>query len=137
MADLIPVEADVQHQAGATLLNGIAGAAITAGDPVYIDASDNNEVKVADANLSAAAAAGVGIAVNSAAEGQPVQYQTSGDLDLGVTLAIGTIYTVSPDGGIQPHGDLATGDFTCILGIGKTTALLNMNVFAGGVVIPA
>lgn len=118
----------------------IAGATITAGQSVYLD-SATNTVKLADANASQAAAAAVGIATHAALSGQPVRvmggrggYITIG---AGAAPAVGTIYVVSATaGGIAPHGDLATGAYTTILGVGASTNRIQLDVFVSNSVVP-
>lgn len=137
MADLTITAASVAPSTGATYKDGIAGDTITQGMPVYEDVADNKRWKKADANLSAAAAAGIGIAVNAASPDQPLRIQNGGDMNLGATLAIGTIYIVSGTaGGICPAADQATGWFTTILGVAKTTSILTIFLKAAGVAKP-
>lgn len=92
--------------------SGIAGEAISAGQPLYIKATDSKLYR-ADANVTTAEAACVGIAVNSAAAGQFVHYWgfTHGqEINLGATLTVGQIYLVSFNvGAIMPVSDYATG----------------------------
>ena len=133
MADL-SVPATVAPQSNATFSFGTAGEAITAGQPVYVDSTDSNKIKRADADGTSATAAAKGIAVNSAATGQPVDYQTGGDINLGATLVRGQVYILSPDKGISAAADLANPDYTTILGVAKTYQLLTVKPFASGAI---
>lgn len=89
---------------------GIAGAAITIGQPLYYDTGAESW-KLADANVLAASYVG-GIAGSSAASGQQVIVITEDpDLTLGVTLDMSyPIYVLSATaGGIAPANDLGAG----------------------------
>jgi len=107
-----------------------AGATITAGKVVYLDKSDS-EWKLADANASVTTAGkdGLAIALNGASDGQALEIQTEGDIDIGGTAALRSVYTVSSTaGGIQPHGDISAGEYTSIVGLAITTTRLRMAI---------
>lgn len=133
MPDLSITAANVVPAAGAPLISGIAGAAITPGQPVYVDPADNL-VKLANANNAAAVARSpVGLAVNTAATGQVVAYQREGDLALGSVLSRGVAYYLSRTSGrIAPFGDLTTGDFPVLLGIARSATVLNVTIREAG-----
>lgn len=134
MADLSPTAGSVLKYSGATVVyDGVAGDTITAGMPVYKDATDSDALKPCDADVLATAAA-VGIALNGASDGQPVAYQTGGDIDLGCTLVVGVIYVVSTGAGkICPEVDLGSGDFFTLLGIAIAANKLRLNINAPGI----
>lgn len=137
MADLTVTAASVVPGTGAILEKMTAGAAITAGQTVYKDASDSNKAKLFDAD-SATAAARVfyGIAVCNAASGQPVVVQTAGNLTIGATVAVGVAYYASDTpGGICPFADLEAGDYPTIIGIGISTTQIKVGSLAAGVVM--
>ena len=73
--------------AAATFENGIAGAALTAGQPVFLDAATNT-YRPADTNATAPEAVVRGIALHAAAVGQPIRVQTGGTLTIGAGAAI-------------------------------------------------
>tara|TARA_R100000808_G_scaffold19496_1_gene42298 strand:+ start:14236 stop:14646 length:411 start_codon:yes stop_codon:yes gene_type:complete len=136
MADLTITASDVVPPA--TGVNaGTAGEAILAGQSVYLDSTDSNKVKLADADNTAATAAAVGIAVNSAPKaGQPVSYVTLGDLTV-TSATVGEIYVVSGTaGGVAPEADLATNDYVTILGIGKTATSIAVKVHVSEIQVP-
>lgn len=134
MADLSITAANVVKYSNATTRTGTAGAAITAGDVLYLDTT----MKLAQADTATKAAA-VGIALNDAASGQPVVYLVSGGINPGATVAIGTVYVVSDNaaGAIAPVADLASEDYVTILGVGTTTSRIEVNINVSGVAIPA
>lgn len=137
MADLIITAASVAPGTGAITEKLTAGAAITAGQTVYKDASDSNKAKLFDAD-SATAAARVyyGVAVCNAASGQPVVIQTAGPITIGATVAVGVAYYASDTpGGICPFSDLESGDYPTIIGIGISTTQIKLQAIAAGVVI--
>src|SRR5688572_30418281 len=133
MADISITAANVASGAassGVKTITGRAGGTITAGMPVYADASDNGDFKAADNNVSAALANVVGIALHGAADGQPLTIQTEGDINLGATLVVGETYVLSANaGGIAPIADISTNYVTGI-GIARTAAILQLKINA-------
>lgn len=134
MPDLAVVAADVVYT-GSTIERGTAGATITAGQAVYYDTSNENWA-LADADALASVTR-VGIALHGASAGQPITVaRPKGDIDLGVTITVGTVYVVSTTaGGIAPLSDLLSGDFVCILGVGTAADKLSMSIFESGVAV--
>ena len=121
-------------------VTGVAGADLTAGQSVYLDASTNT-YKLADSNASQATAQAVGIATHAALTGQPVKLQggRGGYLTLGAGAApaVGTIYCVGATAGsIVPSADLTTGDYVTVLGVGATTNRIQLDVFISNSVKP-
>lgn len=111
----------------------ISGATITAGMPVYIDPADGL-VKIADNNVSSTLANVYGIALNGASSGQPVSICTEGDVNLGATLAVGETYALSATAGaICPEADVVSTNFMTLLGVARTTALLQLKLNVTGV----
>lgn len=136
MADLTVTAASVIAGSNAKTVAGTFGATITAGKAVYQDTSDN-KWKLADANLSAAAAVLGGIALNGGSDGQPALIQTGGNINPGATVVVGTIYVLSATaGGICPAADLVSGMYTNIVGIGTTSSNIAMQVQNGLVAVP-
>lgn len=127
MADLTVTAANVVHDVNATYGVGTAGVSITAGQLLYLDANTNT-MKLADSITSLAVASCLGVALHAAASGQPIKYQTGGDINVGATLAVGTVYVVSGTvaGNIAPAADLATGWFTMVLGVAKSASILTL-----------
>lgn len=122
-ADVSITAANVVHDINATYATGIAGATITAGQPLYLD-SGTNTLKLCDANASQAAASCVGISLHGAASGQPIKYQTGGDITIGGTLTVGGVYVCSGTAGsVAPVADLATGWYTTVILIGRTASI--------------
>jgi hypothetical protein len=138
MADVVVTAANVLASSGAQKKNGTLGATATAGQAVYRDASDG-KMKLADANLSAAAADVRGILLTGGADGQPCQYiEEDDDFTPGFTVTVGTIYVLSGTaGGIAPAADLATGMYPAVLMIGKSATKVVLKIVKGGVVVPA
>ena len=134
MADVVVTPANVQTSSRAVLnYNLIAGATITAGQPVYVDPDDNNAVKPVDNDASATAANVVGIAVNGAADGQPVTICTRDpDFTPGFTSTVGAVAcTSSTAGGITvTPADNTTGKRVSVLGVMTATNKMNLNIAA-------
>lgn len=140
MADLSVTAANVLKGAGSRVKieNGIAGAAATAGQTVYRDATDN-KFKVADADSGTSAARATrGIALNGAAANQPLAVQTDGPYTAGGTVVVGTIYVQSDTpGGIMPAADLEAGDYVTVLGVGISATQIDLNIHVSGVAVPS
>jgi hypothetical protein len=137
MADLVLTAANVAAGTGARVEHGTAGAAVTAGQVVYAD-SATNTYKLADNNSGTAdARVPAGIALHAAASGQPLAILTAGLITIGATVAIGTIYVLSATaGGIAPAADLASGNYSSVLGIATTAAMIDVNIDTSGVAVP-
>lgn len=131
MADLSITAASVANLSGkGAQANGTAGGTITAGMPLYKNASN---ALVAAANTSALLADVEGIALNGASTGQPVTYQTKGNINLGATLAVGKVYVLSAAGLISPVDDVVATDFVTVLGVAVTAANMKIGIVSGGV----
>ena len=136
MADLTITAANVIAASGARRKNGTAGATITAGQIVHINPATNRYV------LSDADAEGIGdvtefaIALNGAADGQPLQVALGGDITLGAVMTAGTSYYLSPNaGGIAPREDVLSGDNVILLGIARSTSVLKLKPIISGVTL--
>ncbi len=131
MADITVTAANVLRVSG-DVLEGTAGATITAGQALYQDPADG-EYKLCDNdNASSTVRTFKGIALNGCSDGQPVHVQISGVINMGATLAVGTIYTTSATaGGVAPSSDLSSGEYTSIIGVALTAANLEF-VKSGG-----
>jgi hypothetical protein len=139
MADLSPTAASVKLKSGGTPIPGVAGATIVRGDAVYLDASVN-KYKLADNNVSDAVAKAVGIALNDAADGQPIDVAGRGVIE-GMGCVNGVAYFVSVNAGkIAPHADLASTNRMFFLGQGSSVAgelFFQPLVLAAATVVPA
>jgi hypothetical protein len=116
MADLTVTAASVLWTSGSKI-PGIAGAAVTAGQAVYLD-STTSTLKLAQADGTAAEAAAVGIALHAAGTGQPLVYADQGSvINIGATTTKATTYMVSATaGGVAPQADLTSGQRISRLG---------------------
>lgn len=128
MADLSITAANVLKSATAQTATGTAGATITAGQALYIDTSDSNKLKLAQATSTKYAFAG--IALHAAASGQPIAYVTQdAELTIGATVAVGVVYGLSDTaGGICPVADNGSGDYATVIGIGVSTTKISVLV---------
>ncbi len=115
MADLTVTATSVVPSTG-TIGTGTLGETCTAGQAVYLKASDLKLWK-AQADGTAAEADAVGILLNGGAAGQSANYVTSGPMVVGATTAAGVFYYVSAGaGGIGVVGDLASTNKVVSLG---------------------
>lgn len=136
MADLTVTAANVLAGTNAIKKTVKAAAAITAGQPIY-RASDGRYGVVDSDSATAEARVPAGIALNNAGANQPVIMQTAGDITIGATLAVGTIYVASDTaGGIMPVADLETGDYVTIIGVAISTSVLRLAITSSGVAVP-
>lgn len=136
MADISITAANVLASATGRVVHGAAGATITAGQAVYLDTADGR-YKLADSNgASALIRTPVGIALNGAANGQPLAVQNSGPITIGGTLTAGVAYYLSDTpGGICPVADVGSGEYATVLGIATSTSVLDLNIQASGVAL--
>ncbi len=125
MTDLVITAANVEAVPTTVPLKfGIAAEAITAGQAVHKLTSDGL-IYLSDADHATVAKRTVnGVAMNSAAAGQPVGYAGPGDtINIGATLTQGEIYVLSgAAGGVAPEADLSSGEQVCIIGVGLSAA---------------
>jgi len=138
MTDVSFTGTDVKKSSGQVGL-AVSAETIAAGDPVYIDDSDNL-MYVADASTadSPAATDTLGVALGGGATGQTVPYAkgqgTKVDFGTGVFTA-GVFYFVSPSEGIMPAGDLASTNYSIQLGYAETTDILVLQPVIAGVAL--
>lgn len=138
MPDLVITPANVLASGNAKLRRGVAGATITAGQTLYEDPTDNNRLKLADADGSATTANVAGVALHGAAAGQPITFtDEDDDFTPSATMTPGGIYVLSGTaGGIAPVADLASGDFTSVLMVAKSATRAILRTINSGVQVP-
>lgn len=136
MADITFTPAAVVKGSGASVAEGVAGATITPGRPIYKDTDDSNKYKACDADAAATASCD-GIALNSADDGQPIDFITLGDLTFGTGVFIaGEVYTVSGNpGGVGPHSDRGAGEYVTVLGVATSTTTIAVKIINSATVI--
>ena len=134
MADVSITPANVLKGSDALDEDGLAGATIEAGQVVYKDSDSKFQLTDTDSGTAAAKVA-YGIALNGAADGQPLKVQRGGRITIGGTLVPGTAYYASETpGGIQPGTDLATED-VAFLGHAVDAAVLDLRIYNTGVTV--
>jgi hypothetical protein len=111
------------------------GATVAVGQPLALSAG---KYILADANLSAAGAAAVGIALTPGVnDGFGVMAFSGPVILVGTTMVVGETYLVSPTAGaIMPNADRLTGDFITRLGTASTTTQLDLSIQATGIQVP-
>lgn len=137
MADLAITAANVVSGAGSRKTVGIAGVAVTAGQPVYSDPADG-KYRLADSDSGTAAArAPAGIALHAAAAGQPLSVHLEGPLTIGAAVSQGVGYYLSKNaGGVAPVADLTSGCYPTILGFAISATVINVKIHQAGVALP-
>lgn len=134
MADLVITAANVIADSAARIVSGSAGAAITAGQIVYLD-PDTRTYKLADSNVAAARSPD-GIALHSTGSGQPLAVAEAGSITLGAVLTAGVAYYLSDTpGGICPVADVGTGEYATVLGVASSTSVLKLKIQESGVAL--
>jgi hypothetical protein len=75
--------------------------------------------------------------------GQPLKVLKAGDIAIGATVGVGTVYVLSatPGGialGCPGVTDVVTGGtfFTSVLGVGISTSQIRVGIVVGGVAVP-
>ena len=129
MADLNITAANVVAGANASIFNGAAGEAVSAGKPVY-QSSTTKKWMLADSNSATVEARkATGVALNGAALNQPLAVQQAGDITIGAVLTPGTAYYLSDTpGGICPLADVGSGEYVCQLGLAKSATVLALDI---------
>lgn len=116
-----------------------AGAAITAGQLVYLDTTTNTW-KLMDAD-AAATGNGIsdtrGVALCNAANGQPlVVCKEDIDFTPGITMTNGiAVYASRNAGAVCLVADVGSGNYPTIVGIPKSTTKMNLILKAGGTAV--
>lgn len=131
MVDISVTAANVQPVTTGTnrtkIASVTAGATITAGQAVYKNSSGTWAPADADASAETAGQRGVGVALNGASSGQPLDVAIGGEYDPGATATEGVIYVLSGTaGGIAPSADLAANDWVTILGVGNSSGNIDL-----------
>lgn len=136
MADISITAANVIAQGNADIKWVKAGAAIAAGEMVYREAS-SGKYKLADADSATQEVQETtGMALNSAADGQPLAIVTGGDVALGSVLTAGARYYLSSTPGkIQPEADLSAGEEINLIGLAKSATVLEVRITRPGVTV--
>lgn len=137
MADITVTAADVGlADTGVVTQTVQVAVAVTQGQVGYLDTTES-KYRLADADLSSAAASAAGIFLTPAAIDGYAVIATIGPVDVGATLTVGETYVVSGTaGGIAPIADLATGDYVTILGIATAAGKLQLDISASGAQVP-
>lgn len=135
MADLTITAANVAAGSGAKVVYGTAGAALTAGQSLYLDSATTTYKLCDNDSGTAAARSFAGIALHAAASGQPIAVLTAGPITIGATVAVGDILcTSSTAGGIAPSADNGTGDYVTVIGVATSTTSVTVAPIAAGAV---
>ncbi len=138
MAAISITAANVIASAAATIRRDyLFGATVTAGQLVYLNASSQWALVDTDGNLGTGINDLRGIALDGGALNQPAAVCTNDpSFTPGGTLVNGlTVYGFTTPGSISSTDVPTTGQYPVIVGIPKSTSVLNLTIFASGVVI--
>jgi hypothetical protein len=138
MTDIVITASAVVAGNGAQTKTGTAGAAIAAGDIVYLDTATTGKWQLADSDAASAEARGqtsnIGVALNSAALNQPIVVQTSGPVTLGAVLTAGqALYLSDTPGKLCPVADISGGDYFTLMGLAASNSVMNVDPQYSGV----
>lgn len=138
MTALSVTAANVVAGADAVKKTGVAGATITAGQPLYRNPT-TLKMHPGDSDSATTGAHTIeGIALHGASDGQPITWQESGLINLGATLVVGETYFLGDvAGGIVPRGDMSIGEYVVPLGVAQTTAVMKMAINNSGTALLA
>jgi len=126
MADITVTAANVLAVAGSKTEVVTLGGTITQGMPLY--RATDGMYEACDASAIATNKC-EGIALTAGSDGQPGIIIKSGNVDLGATLALGSVYVCSATAGkICPEEDIASTEFVCVLGVADAADNLKMNI---------
>ena len=135
MADVSGITA-VRPGSSATQIRIVKyGATVAAGDSLV---RSGEKYVLSDADSSAALAAAEGVAVTPGVdEGWGIMAYGGPIVLVGATLAVSTRYLASDTPGkIKPDTDLASGDWSTLMGTAATTTQLNLLIDASGIQKP-
>ncbi len=135
MVDITVTAANVLASGQADKETGIAGVAITAGQPVYKEAA-TGQFKLTNCVGVGEARKCYGMALNAAGVGQTVTVAKSDpDYTPGATLTKGSRYYTSAAGAIAPEADLASLDELTLLFVATSTTKAWLRPWNTGVTI--
>jgi len=138
MADLIITAANVKPISGTTQQNqqtGVAGEAMTAGQPVFLDRTSGSPTQgrylKSDANDTTRAMCDGICITQSAALGQPITVVGTGAIiDIGATLTTGFLYVLSGNVGmVAPTADIVASWRVIVLGASLATNRFKINLW--------
>jgi len=136
MADLSITATAVVSALQPNVTTKAAGATITAGQTVYLDAASNRWLLADCDGAAVAARAPAGIALNGGSIAQPIAVKTTGDVTMNAVLTAGEAYFQSPvAGGIAPRADVLAGDLLVLIGFAKSTTVLAVAIQASSIVL--
>lgn len=114
-----------------------AGATMTQGQLVYLDATNRWQLADSDAAATGNLITDLrGITLGAGANGQPMSVVTKdNDFTPGHAVTNGVPYFGSPNAGNISNTAPASGNYAVFLGVGKSTTKINLNPTASGVVV--
>jgi hypothetical protein len=134
MPALVITGSQVLPGTGTGVLTRNAAEAITPGQALYVNATNQWALAQCDGTVLEAAVGG--IALNGASAGQPVTAATAGPVTLGAAAApaVGQVYALgTPFGAIVPYSDLVTTNRVTLLGWGIAANAIQLAIQNTGV----
>ena len=136
MTDISITAASVAAGSGTATKHGTAGATVTQGQTVVLNAATGRWVLADSNHATAALRVPGGIALNAASDGQPLAIATGGPVTIGGTLTAGVAYYQSDTpGGICPVADVGSGERAELVGMATSTTVLDVDIQDSGVAL--
>lgn len=135
MADVSITATNVFAVGGSTVIDGTLGGTQTAGQIVYVEAASGTTKPCDCDSATAEVRSPKGFLLNSGSSGQPTKILTGGPISLGAVLTVGETYYLSPgaNGGLCLAADVLSGDYPVIMGVARTTSILDVKIHEAGV----
>lgn len=136
MADLTitPANVGIVEKAAVTRTVQVAEA-VTAGAALYVVAA-SGKYGLADVTTSAKQTVAAIALTGGGTDEYIVALFPTSKVDIGATVAVGTIYVLSAAGAISPAADLTTGDYVSIIGVAITASQINFKPDNTGIQVP-
>jgi hypothetical protein len=138
MTDLVITATSVVAGANAQKSTGLLGEAIIAGQTVYMDSTLRKFMRADSNSATVEARHATHIALNGGSLNQPITAQKGGDITMTTTppLTVGLAYYQSDTpGGICPVADVGSGEWVTLVGIAKSTTVLQLSFQFPGVAL--
>lgn len=125
--------ANVSACSSAAVREVFAGGPVTHITPVYRSPTTGkylgctNDATEDEANV-------VGVSITAGQDGSKLFIATSGVINVGSGVSDGAMYFLGRNGDIVPEGDLVTGDRKVLIGSGRGTDKLFINILQVGIV---
>ena len=109
----------------------IYGEAVTEGQVVYLKTADGKYWVASNATEDPSAAAGIALTPGQADDRGEIA--TSGNINIGATLEVGTLYVLSTAGLMSTHSDILEDDWVTLIGWAVAADQLRIAIVQTGI----